>query len=254
MKKKNTLRLSTALFKGSFVHNPVLTQIIGICPIVGAATSVRNSLSLSLMLTVLLIFSEAFASLFLKRAPRWLRSCIYALFSMALILLSDSLFLTIAPGEGAGLGIYFYVLSINALIVIRCEKFACRTGALNAVTDGLAAGIGFGAVAIIVGAVRELLNYGTIFAPPDAAVRLSKTALTFVPLLILGFLAAIHKWLLIRFYPDQVRDTFSMHAAFEKPVKKDPGLFANKRAPEKNDFGSLHGRHEAPQEKGGKEL
>ncbi len=228
-KSSPVLSLSTALFKGSFVHNPVLTQIIGICPIVGAATTTVNGLCLALGITAVLILTETVTSLLLKKLPRWLRMAVYTFISLSAVLLCDRYIFSLTPDSGAGLGIYFYLLSVNALAVIRCEKFACKTTALNALTDGLAAGTGYGTVALIVGALRELLTYGTLFSSADALPRLPQAAMPFVALVILGFLAAGHKWLLIRFYPEEVRDTFSMNAVFEKPVKKDPGLFSDKR-------------------------
>lgn len=250
--KKSVLKLSTALFKGSFVHNPALTQIIGICPIVGAATTLTDALALSVMLTVNLTVCEAVTSLALKKVPRWLRMCVYTLISLVLVLICDSLIYKLTPGGSAGLGIYFYLLCINALIVIRCEKFACKTGVINSVTDGFAAGVGYGAVALIVGAVRGYMNYGTLFPSSDAVPRLSQTAMPFMALIILGFLAAFHKWLLIKFYPEEARDTFSMKAVFEAPVKKDPGLFTdkNKNKPKViRDFsGEIRPRHSEAEE------
>lgn len=231
MKKKKSapvLSLSTALFKGSLVHNPVLTQIIGICPIVGAATTTVNGLSLGVGITAVLILTEAVTSLFLKKLPRWIRMAVYTLLSLSAVLIFDRYIFSLTPDEGAGLGIYFYLLSLNALTVIRCEKFACKTTVLNAVTDGIAAGIGYGAVALTVGALREYITYGALFSPADALPRFPQASMPFIALVILGFLAAGHKWLLIKFYPDEVRDTFSMKAVFEKPVKKDPGLFSDK--------------------------
>ncbi len=229
-KKKSTpvLSLSTALFKGSFVHNPVLTQIIGICPIVGAATTTVNGLCLALGITAVLTLTEAVTSLLLKKLPRWVRMAVYTFLSLSVVLICDRYIFSLTPDGGAGLGIYFYLLCVNALAVIRCEKFACKTTVLNAVTDGLAAGIGYGAVALIVGALREYMIYGTLFSSADALPRFPQAAMPFAALVILGFLAAGHKWLLIKFYPEEVRDTFSMKAAFEKPVKKDPGLFSHK--------------------------
>ncbi len=227
-KSKPVLSLSTALFKGSFVHNPVLTQIIGICPIVGAATTVVNGLCLAVGVMAVLTVTEAVTSLLLKKVPRWLRMAIYTFLSLSVVLLCDRYIFSLAPDGGAGLGIYFYLLCVNALAVIRCEKFACKTTVLNAVTDGVAAGVGYGAVALTVGAVREYIAYGTLFTSADAVPCLPQSVLPFVALAVLGFLAAGHKWLLIKFYPDEVRDTFSMNAAYEKPVIKDPGLFSDK--------------------------
>lgn len=249
--KAPVLKLSTALFKGSFIHNPVLTQIIGICPIVGAATTVTDALALSVMLMAILIVTEAVTSLLLKKLPRWLRMCIYALIGVGLTLVCDKYIIALTPNKGASLGIYFYLLCINALAVIRCEKFACKTGVLNSVTDGFAAGVGFGAVALIVGAVREFLNFGELFAPADAVPRLPQTAMPFVALVILGFLAAFHKWMLIKFYPEEVIDTFSMKAVFEKPETMDSGLFTDKKKPTPKVIRSYDGiRPRHTQEKG----
>ncbi len=252
-KKAPRLKLSTALFKGSFVHNPVLTQIIGICPIVGAATTLTDGLALSVMLTVILIVTESVTSLLLRKVPRWFRMCIYALIGAGLTLLCDSFIYRLTPDSGAGLGIYFYLLCINALAVIRCEKFACKTSVINSATDGLAAGIGFGAVAVTVGAIREIMNYGTIFAEEGSVPRLSQSAMPFVALVILGFLAAVHKWLLIRFYPEEIRDTFSMNAVHEKPATKDPGLFTDKTKSKPKvirNYDQIRPRYGADEEKG----
>ena len=48
MKNKNNsqkLSFSLAVFKGSFIHNPVLTQVLGVCPIVAAATTLKNAVN-----------------------------------------------------------------------------------------------------------------------------------------------------------------------------------------------------------------
>ena len=228
-KSKPVLKLSTALFKGAFVHNPVLTQIIGICPLLGAATTTLNGLCLAVGVTAAVTLCEAVTSLALKRVPRWIRMALYTVISLGTVLVCDRYIFSLTPDGGAGLGIYFYLLCVNATAVIRCEKFACKTTPLNAVTDGVATGIGYGAAAVAVGAVRELITYGALFTSADAVPRVPQAAMPFAALVILGFLAAGHKWLLIRFYPEEVRDTFSMSAVYEKPVKKDPGLFSDKK-------------------------
>ncbi len=252
-KSKPVLSLSTALFKGAFVHNPVLTQIIGICPIIGAATTAANGLSLAVGILAVLVLTESVTSLVLKRIPRWARMAVYTLASLGAVLLSDRFIFSLTPDSGAGLGIYFYLLCLNALAVIRCEKFACKTTVLNSVTDAVAAGIGYGAVALAVGAIREILTYGTLFTSADSVPRLPRASLPFVALVILGFLAAGHKWLLIKLYPDEVRDTFSMNAVNERPVKKDPGLFSDKKSKPKviRDYGeSIRPRHDTAEEGG----
>lgn len=221
------LRIRTALFKGGFVHNPVLTQIIGICPIVMAATSLRNALLISLFLTFILVLCESFTSLFLKDTMRYVRLCFYTVISALSVVFGDILLSRIYPDFSLGLGIYLYLLTANALTVIRCEKFACKTTVRNSIVDALASGIGYGIVTVIVGAVREFINYGTVLNETGAD-RFPVVNSPFFALIILGFLSAIHRYIVIRFYPNELADTFFMNEVWEKVSIKDPGLSRKK--------------------------
>lgn len=221
------LKLRTALFKGSFIHNPVLTQIIGICPIVAAATTLRNALVIFLSVTVILIINESFASMFLKSTPRYVRLCFYALISALSVAFGDIVFSSVNPEAETGIGIYLYLLSANALTVIRCEKFACKTTVRNSIFDALASGIGYGIVAVIVGTVREFINYGVLFS--EGAERFSVVNSPFFALVILGFLSALHRYIVIKYYPNEIADTFFMNEVWEKISIKDPGLSKKKK-------------------------
>lgn len=214
------LNIKTALFKGSFIHNPVLTQVIGLCPIVAVATTVKNALTISLALFISLTVCEATTSLLLKKAKRYIRVALYAVISCVIIAISEPILLL----KGSVPGIYLYLVAINALIAIRCEKFACRTNLRNSLTDSFACSIGFGAVALIVGALRELMTYGTIFPAENVLPKITAASMPFTGLVIIGILAAVHKAYIIKFHPQEETDTFSLSSADEKPVFKDPGL------------------------------
>ena len=252
MKNSGGLSLKTALFKGAFIHNPVLTQIIGICPIVAISDSFKNGLVIALSMTALLIINESFTSLLLKNTPRWIRLCFYTLISALAILLIVPLSSLFFEETEKGLGIYLYLLCANALTVIRCEKFSTKTNVRNSVVDAFACGIGYGFIALTVGAVRELLNYGTLFSD-TAAERFPVVNTPFFALLILGFLSAIHRFIVLKFYPAELADTFFMNKIWEKPVLKDPGISLKKKesslSEESTD--SIRPRHEQKEEQEG---
>lgn len=243
------LKFRTALFKGGFIHNPVLTQIIGICPIVAAANSLKNALIISLVLTIVLAVNESFASLLLKDTPRWIRLCFYTLISALCIVFADPLVSLFYKETEQTVGIWLYLLCANALVVIRCEKFACKTTVRNSLTDALACGIGYGFVAVIVGAIREFLNYGSLFSL-DVTGNFPQVNSPFFPLLILGFLAAIHRFIVTRFYPEELSDTFFMNEVWEKPLLKDPGLSKKEKKPSlsEDSVDSIKPRHKTSDE------
>ncbi len=221
-KSSRKLKLSTALFKGGYVHNTILTQLTGICPIAAAATDFKNAFFLSIAFTMLIIVCETVASALFKGISRWIRVCLYSLVSVICLI---PVFSWINEQNITALGVYLSLLCVNGIIVIRCEKFSVRTTVRNSLFDALATAAGFSVVALIVGIIREFIVYGTAFGiksgnPP----KISAMAMPFGGLIILGFLAAIQKWSVKKFFPDEITDTFSFSGAFEAPAIKDPGL------------------------------
>lgn len=223
MKTSSKLKVRTAVFKGSFIYNPVLTQIIGICPILIAATSFKNALFISVILGMLLAINETLSSLLLKNVARYLRLCFYTVISAFVIAFIYPIASRLYPEITGDVGIYFYLLSLSGLIVIRCEKFSCKTGVRNSLIDAFATFLGYGTVALMVGTIRELLNYGTLFGTIGTE-RLPVVNSPFFALLLLGFLAALHRFVVMHFYPKELYDTFFMNEVREKPLLKDPGL------------------------------
>lgn len=232
--KKNTqhLKLSTALFKGGYIHNPLLTQLSGLCPIIMAATNIKNALYLSAVFALLLVLNEALASAFLKNISRWVRVCVYFIISSLTLAL---VMVKLNPDTVSALGVYLPLLCVNAIIVIRCEKFAIRTGIVNSVFDAAATSVSFAVVAFLVGLIRQMISSGNLFGL-QTPVKNPGIAMPFAGLLILGFLAAVHKWSVMKFYPNELVDTFSMSDAFEKPVLKDPGLNGKQEREHKKQF------------------
>lgn len=226
------MKLSTALFKGGYVHNPLLTQLSGLCPIIMAATSVKNSLCLSAVFTLLLLVNEVVASAFYKNLSRWVRVSLYTLTSALILAVVLS---KINQDSSAALGVYLPLLCVNAILVVRCEKFAIRTNVINSVYDAVANSIAFLAVAFVVGFIRQVLASGSLFGL-QTPFKNPNIAMPFAGLAILGFLAAIHKWSVMKFYPKELVDTFSFKGAFEKPVFVDPGLNTKQEREHKKQF------------------
>ncbi len=62
------------------------------------------------------------------------------------------------------LGIFIPLIVTNCTILARAEAFASKQPPTLAIQDGLAQGIGFAAVLVVLGASRELIGQGTLFA------------------------------------------------------------------------------------------
>jgi electron transport complex protein RnfE len=62
------------------------------------------------------------------------------------------------------LGIFIPLIVTNCAIIGRAEAFASKNSLLRSSVDGLSMGIGFTLVLVVLGGMRELIGYGTLFS------------------------------------------------------------------------------------------
>jgi len=65
------------------------------------------------------------------------------------------------------LGIFIPLIVTNCTIIGRAEAFASKNGIIPSFIDGLMQGIGFSTVLVLLGALREFMGQGTLFAGAD---------------------------------------------------------------------------------------
>lgn len=205
-RKQKAGPLQDIFLKGILVHNPILVQVIGICPVVAAAVSLRAAALLAGIYTLILILTEVIASAFLKKTIRWVRVTLYMLIGLVVI----SPFSCYLEKNNAGIritvGIYLSLLAANSLAVLRCEKIAVKNTVKYTFFDSLAASIGYSAVFLLVGFIRELVGNGTIWDKPVRFLpRASGMLMPFGGFIVLGFLAATLRAVVIRRYPQHAK-------------------------------------------------
>jgi electron transport complex protein RnfE len=71
------------------------------------------------------------------------------------------------PALGRSLGIFIALIVTNCAIVARAELFASRNSILDSMRDGLSMGAGFALLLCALGAFRELIGHGSVFARLD---------------------------------------------------------------------------------------
>lgn len=213
--KKALLKIRTSLFKGAFIHNPVLTQATGIFALICGAVSLRYALALSLTLGAVLIICESMTALLLKRLPRWLRVAFYALFGAVIVYIGEPFIAIVAGSLSRLFPVFFCLMGVNALVAVRCERFAVKSKLRYCIVDAVSSCLGFGAVAIITGLLREAVS---------SITNIPAVRLPFIAFAVAGFLAAAHKAVVIKFYPEEKADTFSMKNSADKISLRDPGL------------------------------
>lgn len=213
---------SDALFSSTFIHNPVLIQAAGLCAIVAVATTLKTAVLLATAFFPVLIITQVFACLALKKVPRWIRVAIYLLLGTAIIAGIIYAIDTFMPEISLGAGIYLALTAANSIIALHCEKLAVKTDLRHAFFDSVATALGYAAVIIPVGALREMIGSSTIWG---ANIKVPMTypaiLMPFGGFLVLAFFAAALKALINKRFPEHSAET-------EMKIKKTSVIVSKK--------------------------
>lgn len=187
----------------ALIKNPLLFEVIGLCPVVAIAVSLRSALFLAAITTIEMVVCEVLASLLLKNVRRYWRVALYVLFGIAIIFPITYITGKFFPELTINLGVYLPLMAVNSLIALHCERVAVKRTIKESFVDALSASISYGAVAIFVGIIREILANGTLMGINlNMPVHFSALSMPFGALLILGFMAAVLKGFINKKYPE----------------------------------------------------
>ena len=156
-------RFLKQLKEGILDNNPVLVQLLGMCPTLATTTTVKNAIGMGLAATAVLIFSNLFVSLLRKFIPKQVRIAAYIVIISGFVTMVELLMKAYLFSLYESLGIFIPLIVVNCIILARAEAYASKHKPLPSLVDGLAMGLGFTFALILVATVREILGNGTFF-------------------------------------------------------------------------------------------
>ncbi|MBQ7935461.1 MAG: electron transport complex subunit E [Clostridia bacterium] len=177
---------------GLITDNPVLIQLLGMCPTLATSTSLINAIGMGLSATFVLVCSNVLISLLRKFIPQKIRIASYIVIIAGFVTLVDMLLEAYFNSIYNALGVFIPLIVVNCIILARAESFASKNKVLPSLLDGLAMGLGFTFALCILGTIREILGNGTIlgFELFGGVAPLSLFALPAGGFLTLGFVIA----------------------------------------------------------------
>ncbi len=159
---------------GIWDNNIVFAQALALCPLLAVTGTASNGLGMGLASTVVLVASGMLISLFRGIITPQVRIPIFVLIIAVLVSLVDMSMNAWVHDLHKVLGLFIPLIVTNCAILGRAESFASRNAVMPAMADGLMMGLGFTFALVVLGAVREVLGSGTLFA--NAALLLGSWA------------------------------------------------------------------------------
>ncbi len=149
---------------GLWNNNPALVQLLGLCPLLAVSNTVINGLGLGLATILTLVASNGMVSLLRNYIPDEARLPVFVMIIASIVTMIELSMNAWFHELYLILGIFIPLIVTNCAITGRAEAFASRNPVLPSLVDGLMMGIGFTAVLVLLGAMRELIGMGTLFS------------------------------------------------------------------------------------------
>ncbi len=149
---------------GLWDNNVILAQVLALCPTMAVTSSATNGLGMGLATTAVLVCSNALVASLRRWISPQVRIPVFVVIISTLVTLVDMAMNAWLHDLYKVLGLFIALIVVNCAVLGRAESFASKNRVLASMTDGLMMGLGFTFALVTLGAVREILGSGTLFA------------------------------------------------------------------------------------------
>ncbi len=149
---------------GLWKNNAALVQLLGLCPLLAVSGTVVNALGLGLATIFVLVCSNTAVSMIRNVVSDAVRLPAFVMIIASFTTCIKLLMQAYAYELYEILGIFIPLIVTNCAILGRADAFAAKNPVLPSMYDGFIMGVGFALVLVLLGAMRELVGTGALFA------------------------------------------------------------------------------------------
>ncbi|MBL4800974.1 MAG: electron transport complex subunit E [Emcibacter sp.] len=159
--------------EGIWTNNIVFSQMLALCPLLAVTGTATNGLGMGIATIAVLVVSGLSISLLRNVVTPEVRIPSFVLIIATIVTMVDMMMNAWMHELYKVLGLFIPLIVTNCAILGRAEAFASKNSAGAAMFDGLMTGLGFTLALVLLGAMREIIGSGTLFA--NAALLLGDT-------------------------------------------------------------------------------
>ncbi len=143
--------------------NPTFRMILAMCPTMGATNMAINGMAQGLATLVATVASSVTVAALRTVIPAEVRLPAYMIIIAFWVTIVDIFLRAYLPPLSAALGPYVPLIITNCFVLGRAEAFASQNSPGLSALDALGVGLGFTMSLTLLGIVRELLGFGSLF-------------------------------------------------------------------------------------------
>ena len=155
--------IKDTLLEPVVANNPIALQILGICSALAVTSSMKVAFVMCLALTIVTAFSNFFVSLIRHHIPGSIRIIVQMTIIASLVIVVDQVLKAVAYDISKQLSVFVGLIITNCIVMGRAEAFAMKNPPIPSFLDGIGNGLGYSAILMLVGFVRELFGAGKLW-------------------------------------------------------------------------------------------
>ena len=159
-----TMQTLTISKSGLWTNNVALVQLLGLCPLLAVTGTAINGLGLGIATLITLVLSNSVVSIIRPWLKSEIRIPIFVLIIASIVTTIELIMNAWFHELYLVLGIFIPLIVTNCAIIARAEAFASKNNLQDSALDGFMMGLGFALVLLLLGGVREVIGFGTLFA------------------------------------------------------------------------------------------
>lgn len=158
MNKELKETILNPIFKG----NPITVLVLGICSSLAVTVELKGAFVMALSVIAVTGLSSLVLSILRNTIPNRVRIIVQLVVVAMMVILVDQILKAYAYGIDKQLSVYIGLIITNCIVMGRIEAFALGNKPLPSLLDGLANGVGYGLILVVVAFFRELFGSGTL--------------------------------------------------------------------------------------------
>ncbi len=160
------MKLSKNFTNPLAANNPVIVQILGICSALAVTVKLEPAFVMGISVTFVCAFSNLLMSLLRNSVPSRIRIIVQLVVIATLVIVVDQVLRAFMYDVSKQLSVYVGLIITNCIVMGRVEAFALGNKPWASFVDGIANGLGYTIILVIVALFRELFGSGTLFGMP----------------------------------------------------------------------------------------
>ena len=136
--------------------------MLGICSSLAVTVELKGAFVMALSVIAVTGLSSLVLSILRNTIPNRVRIIVQLVVVAMMVILVDQFLKAYAYGIDKQLSVYIGLIITNCIVMGRIEAFALGNKPLPSFLDGLANGVGYGLILVVVAFFRELFGSGTL--------------------------------------------------------------------------------------------